>query len=282
MSPLEPRYSKTLNIPQTHNISVINEFWSSSCNYVFIKKKLSQDNHWCYYFHMWAGHHEEHCRQGDWASSVVLTSPMSLSIITTQSLDKNWTFSSWETHTQLAVSWGLMTLTFNVWLNIGSVEFFCTSLSVSLATWELKSGFRSLVSSTCPWTSDLHNLSPGRAANTWRSLCLHRAGRKHAPNRPLLPPKDHKCYWGTALWQNPSQADSVTRRTATHNLWIRARHGMLVSSFNTLFVRVCGHVCVHVCYYLSVCYCVCRCVEQMGDVMKEDTINPNQITLWIQ
>lgn len=40
---------------------------------------------------------------------------------------------------------------------------------------------------------DLHNRRPGRAANTSRSLCLQRPGRKHAPNLPLLhrPRKDN-------------------------------------------------------------------------------------------
>lgn len=48
------------------------------------------------------------------------------------------------------------------------------------------SDFNRWVSSTCPWMLDLHSRRPGRAANTSRSLCLQRAGRKHAPNLPLL------------------------------------------------------------------------------------------------
>lgn len=60
-------------------------------------------------------------------------------------------------------------------LEEGSV---CTCLS--------KKDLSSRVSSTSPLTLDLHSLSPGRAAYTWRSLCLQRAGRKQAPNLPVL------------------------------------------------------------------------------------------------
>lgn len=68
-------------------------------------------------------------------------------------------------------------------------QFQCICIGMcwcSQCTCELKRGLSSRVSSTCPLMSDLHSLSPGRAANTWRSLCLQRAGRKQAPNRPLL------------------------------------------------------------------------------------------------
>lgn len=63
----------------------------------------------------------------------------------------------------------------------------------SQSTCVLKSDFSRWVFSTCPWMLDLHNRRPGRAANTSRSLCLQRPGRKHAPNLPLLhrPRKDN-------------------------------------------------------------------------------------------
>lgn len=76
----------------------------------------------------------------------------------------------------------------------------------------LKSDFNRRVSSTCPWTLDLHNRRPGRAANTSRSLCLQRPGRKHAPNLPLL----HRTREVDEYPVNTTQWDADTHSTVAN------------------------------------------------------------------
>lgn len=90
-----------------------------------------------------------------------------------------------------------------------------TICKCSQSTCVLKSDFNRWVSSTCPWMLDLHSRRPGRAANTSRSLCLQRPGRKHAPNLPLLytPPKDNRNQHST---KNKTPKDTQEEQSRLH------------------------------------------------------------------